>query len=322
MSFSRKVKEELVSQTGNGRHCLIAEFAAIFALTGKIRKDRYGDIYLEIRTENLTVARKSYILIGYAFCVKADIRVQNHNIRANSTNYCLIIKGNRDVLMVLKAIKVIDDTGKLWGAYDKVHQLLVQITCCKRAYLRGAFLVAGSITNPQKAYHLEIAIASEEYARSLQKLMQSFSMDAKIVLRKKYFVLYIKEGTQIVDFLNVIEAHIALMDFENVRILKEVRNSVNRQVNCETANINKTVTAAAKQIEDIQYLQEHMGFSQLADGLKEIAELRLEYPDSSLVELGKMLSKPIGKSGVNHRLRKISEFAEQLREKNGFVAAK
>lgn len=152
--------------------------------------------------------------------------------------------------------------------------------------------------------------------------MQSFSMDAKIVLRKKYFVLYIKEGTQIVDFLNVIEAHIALMDFENVRILKEVRNSVNRQVNCETANINKTVTAAAKQIEDIQYLQEHMGFSQLADGLKEIAELRLEYPDSSLVELGKMLSKPIGKSGVNHRLRKISEFAEQLREKNGFVAAK
>ncbi|CDA86103.1 putative sporulation transcription regulator WhiA [Clostridium sp. CAG:230] len=322
MSFSRKVKEELVSQTGNGRHCLIAEFAAIFALTGKIRKDRYGDIYLEIRTENLTVARKSYILIGYAFCVKADIRVQNHNIRANSTNYCLIIKGNRDVLMVLKAIKVIDDTGKLWGAYDKVHQLLVQNTCCKRAYLRGAFLVAGSITNPQKAYHLEIATASEEYACSLQKLMQSFSMDAKIVLRKKYFVLYIKEGTQIVDFLNVIEAHIALMDFENVRILKEVRNSVNRQVNCETANINKTVTAAAKQIEDIQYLQEHMGFSQLADGLKEIAELRLEYPDSSLVELGKMLSKPIGKSGVNHRLRKISEFAEQLREKNGFVAAK
>ena len=173
MSFSRKVKEELVSQTGNGRHCLIAEFAAIFALTGKIRKDRYGDIYLEIRTENLTVARKSYILIGYAFCVKADIRVQNHNIRANSTNYCLIIKGNRDVLMVLKAIKVIDDTGKLWGAYDKVHQLLVQNTCCKRAYLRGAFLVAGSITNPQKAYHLEIATASEEYARSLQKLMQS-----------------------------------------------------------------------------------------------------------------------------------------------------
>lgn len=322
MSFSRKVKEELVSQTGNGRHCLIAEFAAIFALAGKIKKDRYGDTYLEIRTENLTVARKSYILIEYAFCVKADIRVQNHNIRANSTNYCLIIKGHRDALMVLKAIKVIDDTGKLWGAYDKVHQLLVQNTCCKRAYLRGAFLVAGSITNPQKAYHLEIATASEEYAHSLQKLMQSFSMDAKIVLRKKYFVLYIKEGTQIVDFLNVIEAHIALMDFENVRILKEVRNSVNRQVNCETANINKTVTAAAKQIEDIQYLQEHMGFSQLADGLKEIAELRLEYPDSSLVELGKMLSKPIGKSGVNHRLRKISEFAEQLREKNGFVTAK
>ena len=164
------------------------------------------------------------------------------------------------------------------------------------------------------------SVLSGQYALQLKELMADFGMEAKIVERKKYHVLYIKEGSQIVDFLNVIEAHIALMELENVRIVKEVRNSVNRQVNCETANISKTVTAAARQIEDIRYLQCKMGFSQLADGLREVAELRLDYPDSSLQELGKMLTVPIGKSGVNHRLRKISRIVEQLREKNGDIS--
>ncbi len=142
-------------------------------------------------------------------------------------------------------------------------------------------------------------------------------IDAKIIERKKYYVVYIKESSQIVDFLNVTGAHIALMDFENVRIVKEVRNSVNRQVNCETANIGKTVTAAARQIEDIKYIQCNMGFGKLTEGLKEMARLRLEYPESPLQELGRMLSVPIGKSGVNHRLRKLSDIANQMREEAG-----
>lgn len=320
MSFSRKVKEELASQKSMARHCCIAEFAAIFTICGKIKSDYRNDMCLEIRTENLTVAQKSYILLKYTFCVEIEIMVQNHNVSASNVTYLLVVKRHQDVLLVLKAIKIIDDAGNLWGGSLKIHQRLVQNTCCKRAYLRGAFLVAGSITNPEKAYHLEIALLSSELAHELQKLISSFEIDAKIVVRKKYSVLYIKEGAQIVEFLNVIEAHVALMELENVRIVKEVRNSVNRQVNCETANISKTVTAAAKQIEDIRYLQNNMGFSQLADGLREMAELRLDYPDVSLVELGKMLSKPLGKSGVNHRLRKISEFAEQLREKKSAIA--
>ena len=148
--------------------------------------------------------------------------------------------------------------------------------------------------------------------------MSAFDIDAKIVERKKYQVVYIKEGAQIVDFLNVIGAHMALMEFENVRIVKEVRNSVNRQVNCETANITKIVNTAARQIEDIKYIQCNMGFGTLSDGLREIAELRLEYPDSSLQELGKMLDNPISKSGVNHRLKKLSNIANELRqEKEG-----
>lgn len=316
MSFSKKVKEELVNQVSSGRHCCIAEFAAIFSLCGKIKRDRNSQISIQIDTENLTVAQKSYILLKETFQVQVEVVVRNHNIRSSNVSFSLIVKRHRDVMLILKAIKVVDDAGNLWGGFRQIHQRLVSNTCCKRAYLRGSFLVAGSITNPEKAYHLEIAVLSETYARQLKKLIASFGVDAKIVERKKYHVLYIKEGSQIVDFLNIIEAHVALMELENVRIIKEVRNSVNRQVNCETANISKTVTAAAKQIEDIKYLQCNMGFSQLTDGLREVAELRMDYPDSSLQELGRMLSEPISKSGVNHRLRKISRIAEELRERN------
>lgn len=319
MSFSSKVKEEIGRQYGLGRHCEIAEFTAIFNLCGRMEKDNFGNIFLLIPTENLTVAQKSDILLKKVFHVQADVVVSNHNIHSRSMGYLLYVRKKADILMILKAMKVMDEQGSLWGASmqagQKIQGRLVQNTCCKRAFLRGTFLVSGSITNPEKAYHLEISVQSEEYAKELQSLIASFGLEAKIVERKKYQVLYMKEGSQIVDFLNVIEAHVALMELENVRILKEVRNSVNRQVNCETANIHKTVTAAARQIEDIRYIECNMGFSQLADGLREIAELRLDYPDCSLQELGSMLPVPISKSGVNHRLRKISKIAESLREK-------
>lgn len=317
MSFSSRVKEEIAKHHSTARHCCIAEFSAIFHLCGKIRQVTSGNLFLEIHTENLTVAQKSYTLLKNTFEVQVDIMVRNHNVKLSSTRYSLFVREKKSVVLILKAMKMLDENGNLWGDSGQIHQRLVQNTCCKRAYLRGSFLVAGSITNPEKAYHLEIAVQSEQYARQLQLLSASFGVDGKIVERKKYYVLYMKEGSQIVDFLNIMEAHIALMELENVRILKEVRNSVNRQVNCETANINKTVTAAARQMEDIRYLQCHMGFSQLADGLREIAELRMEYPDSSLQELGQMVSPPISKSGVNHRLRKISKIADQIREKKG-----
>ena len=133
--------------------------------------------------------------------------------------------------------------------------------------------------------------------------------------RKKHYVVYLKEGSQIVDILNVMEAHVALMEFENIRIMKDMRNSVNRKVNCETANINKTVSAAVRQTEDIKYIQDTVGFDKLPEGLKDVALTRLTYPDATLKELGTLLENPVGKSGVNHRLRKLSEIAEKLRDK-------
>lgn len=317
MSFSSDVKNELNRQISPARHCCIAEFAALFALTGQVKKFQNGEIYVKIHTENLTVAQKFYILLRKTFRAKIDVLVRRHNLQAGTTSYEIFVFKKQDVVNILKAVKIIDEQRKQWGSLSQVHYLIIQNTCCKRAFLRGVFMAAGSVSNPERAYHLEIAVLSERLADQIREILSSFMIDAKITTRKKYFVVYIKEGSQIVDFLNVIGAHIALMNFENVRIVKEVRNSVNRRVNCETANIDKTVSAAARQIEDIKYIQCNMGFSRLTEGLREIALLRLEYPECPLQELGKLLSKPIGKSGVNHRLRKLSDIAKQMREDAG-----
>ena len=169
------------------------------------------------------------------------------------------------------------------------------------------------MSDPEKNYHFEIVTLHEQFAVQLQDVLDFFELDAKIVIRKKYYVVYIKEGAKIVDVLNIMEAHIALMNLENVRILKDMRNTVNRRVNCETANINKTVSAAVKQAEDIRFLQEHRGLSELNQGLQDIAYLRLEHPEATLKELGEMLNPPVGKSGVNHRLKKLSKIAEDMR---------
>ena len=200
------------------------------------------------------------------------------------------------------------------GLLEMDNSLVVQMNCCKRAFIRGTFLSSGSISDPEKGYHFEIVCPDRGKAEQLQGIIRSFHVEAKIVVRKKSYVVYVKEGAQIVDMLAVMEANVALMDLENIRILKEMRNTVNRKVNCEAANINKTVNAAVRQVEDIQLISRTIGFESLSDGLAQIARLRLQYPDATLKELGMMLNPQVGKSGVNHRLRKLSEIADELRE--------
>ena len=194
-----------------------------------------------------------------------------------------------------------------------IRDTIVQAFCCKRAYISGAFIASGSMSDPSKSYHFEIVCNDMRQAEHLRDMMNSFDVDAKIVQRKRTYVVYLKEGSQIVDILNVMEAHVALMELENVRIMKEMRNSVNRKVNCETANINKTVSAAVRQMEDITYIRDQIGFEKLPEGLRDVALTRLENPDATLKELGSLMADPVGKSGVNHRLRKISEIADKLR---------
>lgn len=311
MSFSRNMKEELSKHIPSGRHCQIAELAAIIRLCGKIEQKADGTYELKILTENLTVARKYFMLVKETF--QGEVVILDKQGQRNHC-YQLLIKDKKVTEKILKATKLLDSDGIQWDEERLVPNLIIQNTCCKRAFIRGVFLACGSMSDPEKTYHFEMIMTSLGCAQQLRNVIRFFDVDAKIVVRKKYYVVYVKDGSQIVDILNVMEAHKALMDFENVRILKEMRNTINRKVNCEAANINKTVTAASKQVEDILYIQNTVGFGDLSPGLQEIAELRIEHQDASLKELGNMLSKPIGKSGVNHRLRKLSEYAEYLRE--------
>ncbi|MDE6956806.1 MAG: DNA-binding protein WhiA [Lachnospiraceae bacterium] len=292
MSFSGEIKRELYEHYARARHCNLAELAGIAHMCGQFAEDSRGTCTMQLSTENFSVARKCFTLMTKTFNINTNIIIRKNSAK-NSWNYTLLFKG-QELLAVKNAI--------------------VQAVCCRRAYIRGAFIAAGSVSDPRKSYHFEIVCDLQEKAEYLRDIVNSFEMGAKIVQRKKTFVVYLKEGAQIVDMLNVMEAHVSLMELENVRIVKEMRNAVNRKVNCETANINKTVSAAVRQIEDITYIQDKVGFEKLPDSLKDVALTRLAYPDVALKELGGLLEHPIGKSGVNHRLRKLSEIAEKLRE--------
>lgn len=317
MSFSKKVKEELSRQISLARHCQIAEITAIISMCGRIVINERHQYFIKIHTENLTVARKYFTLIKETFLINCEVLVKGNQYLKKSKLYVLMIKDTTASLMILKTTKLLDRYGEIKENLSTISNLIIQNTCCKRAFIRGTFLAAGSISDPEKTYHLEIVAASLPKARQLCEIINTFKIEAKIVLRKRHYVVYIKESAQIVELLGVMEAHISLMDLENIRILKEMRNSINRQVNCETANINKTVTASSKQLEDIKYLQNTVGLGDLTEGLEEIARLRLKQPEASLKELGEMLNPPISKSGVNHRLRKISNIAESVREQKG-----
>lgn len=295
MSFSGKVKEELSGIYPRARHCQLAELAALTGMNGLWEEEEGGSLRLILHAENIAVIRKCFTLLEKTFNIKNEIALQisvRRNLLKDSSSYVLRAEG---------------------GALAAIRQAEVQAVCCKRAFMRGAFLAAGSMSDPGKSYHFEIVCDQMEKAQYLQCIMNSFELDARIVSRKKHFVIYLKEGERIVDALNIMEAHVALMELENVRILKDMRNAVNRKVNCETANIHKTVSAAVKQLEDIAYIRDTVGFEQLPLGLKDVALTRLAYPEATLKELGDLLETPVGKSGVNHRLRKLSEMADKLR---------
>ena len=318
MSFSGNVKEELSEHWSSARHCQIAELAAILGLCGSIIINSRNEYRVKVHTENKAVARKVFTLIKKTFNIESDISIRR-NIQKQSVSYSVVVKQHQDALRVLQAVKLIDEHLDGFEEVRIVNPIVVQQTCCKRAFIRGAFLAAGSMSDPKKAYHFEIVCAAEPMAEQIRELMSNFSMDAKIVQRKKSYVVYLKEGSQIVDILNIMEAHVSLMELENVRILKEMRNTVNRKVNCETANLNKTVSAEVKQLEDITYLRDTIGLEKLSEGLEEVALARLSHPDASLKELGALLSPPVGKSGVNHRLRKLGDLAEKVRKEQGGV---
>lgn len=313
MSFSLEVKEELSKHIGSSRHCQLAEIAAIIDGAGFIKKSESGEITLYLQDDNPLIVRKFFTLLKKAFNIGTSILESVPNIKENGRIYRPVVTDQKAIRSVLGAIKMIDSDSNIRDVSDGISRQVTRNSCCKRAFLRDSFMCLGSISDPNKGYHLEFVCTSEAQALGLQEMIESFDIKAMIVRRKKYFVLYIKEGSGIVDLLNIMEAPVSLMNLENLRIVKEMRNSINRRVNCEVANITKTVNAATKQIEDITYLRDHYGFENLHVNLREMAEVRLEHPDATLMELGTYLDPPVGKSGVNHRLRKLSELADKIK---------
>lgn len=317
MSFSAVVKKELAGRINNGVHCRIAEITAIISMCGSVLIDENNKYSIRVRTETEVTARKFKELLQKTFRVDEKIVVTKNAYSNRMNTYTITIKDDENALKILQATKLIDKFDEIGENLSVTNNVVIMKDCCKRAFVRGAFMAAGSISDPNKSYHFEIKCNSKEKAKQLVEILRDFNIEAKIVARKGCFVVYIKEGEGIVDVLNVMEAPVALMEMENIRILKGMSNYYNRQVNCETANIKKTVTTAYRQIDDIKYIVEKVGMKYLPERLQTIAQVRLDNPDASLQELGELMEPPLGKSGVNHRLRKISQIADELRDNLG-----
>lgn len=308
MSFASQTKKEL-TQLETKTCCQKTELSALVRINGVVVVTGNRPI-LDIATENAAIARRMYTLTRKIFGVHAEVLVRKKmRLKKNNVYMVRVPFQAQEILRELKIVEI--------GVQYKqgIDPDLIAKPCCKRAYLRGAFLAAGSVNDPESnSYHLELAVNTQELAESLLQLLNEFQLNAKLIERKKVFVVYLKEGDKIIEFLNIIGAHQALLRFEDIRILKGMRNQVNRLVNCETANLNKTIHAAVRQIENIRLVEQRIGLENLPPHLKEVAELRLKYPDINLKELGSMLTGNVSKSGVNHRLRKLEEMAEKLRE--------
>ncbi len=318
MTFSIDVKSELGRIPVKKKCCMLSELVALAYTCGTIRLSGHSSTNLYISTENASTARRVFMFLKRLYNINTEMFIRkNFRLRKNNS-YILSIPHLTEASNILADMHIIRENNKgKKGINPGVYRSIVRKKCCKKAHLRGAFLGAGSVNDPEKAYHLEFVTHNRQYGSDLCELLNEFDLHAKIIERKSSFVVYLKEGEHIVELLSIVGAHAALLSLENMRVYKDIRNNINRLVNCETANLTKTVNAAIRQIENIKYIDAQVGIRSLSPLLREIAEARLEYTDVSLKELGQMLNPPVGKSGVNHRLRQLDILASELKGKYG-----
>ena len=311
MSFSSEVKEELSRQTDSARHCRIAFLTALFHMAPVLTEDTVG-----IRTD------LEYAAQAFANVLKKVVQApvsEERRPKGKSWEITVTVSGKEQVKSLLEAMKLdrSPDT-ELIPQQDEIRsilpsRLLLQKTCCRRAYLRGVFLMTGSVSDPSKSYHLEIVFQRQEDARMIVKLMDSLGFGARVSTRKGRFVVYLKESEQISALLGAMGATLCLMKLENERILKDIAGNINRQVNFDAANLKKTGVTSKRQREDIEYIERTVGLGTLPATLQQAAHLRLEMPDASLQELSEASQPHVGKSGINHRLKKLETIAQELR---------
>ena len=303
MSFTTDVKEELLSLSPYKK----SELSAIIKLSGTLGIAMNG-LTLSVSTENAKVARHIYELFLHFYHVKSEVRHhQKTNLRKNRVYTVFLDEGVEEMLADLEL------ADSFFGIETGISPVILADEEASRAYLRGAFLSSGSIRNPESGkYQLEITSVYSDHAADLAELMQRFLLPAKTIERKKGAVTYLQRAEDIMDFLIVIGAMEAMAEFERVKLLRETRNDINRANNAETANIARTVSASMKTINNIIKIMDTVGLDTLPLDLQEVANLRVQHPDYSISQLGEILSKPLTKSGVNHRLRKINKIAEDL----------
>lgn len=304
MSFTRQVKSELLHTGTAGPCCRRSELAAFILLRGYLSL-REGRRYLSITVESSAVARRLFSVIKENSPGSPQV-IKEQGSRLGKVQYIVQLSG--DVPDILPPVLRLHSPGlrptRLRGMLPGFDR-----RCCRRAFLRGVFLAGGALSVPRSGYHLELNCGSKEDARLLRQLMHSFGLDPVLRERKEIFFLYVKDGETIAEFLRIIGAHHSLLALESGRVVKSMRSSVNRLVNCETANLEKVVASAQRQLAAIREVERTIGLDNLPAGLREAARLRLRYPEASLRELGEMLSPSVGKSGMNHRFRQLERLA-------------
>ena len=307
MSFSQKAKDEAAKLAILNDNSSLAELMAYVRYVSSISFIS-GKVAVSFRVQKAALARRIFTIIRMIYNTDLDVDISKMT-QLKKMNIYTIVLSDTDIVM-----QMFKDT-RLEGFLDvnKVPSMVRENDEMRRSYLRAAFLAVGSITNPERGYHLEMLFESEFEANEVKELMNVYGLGAKYVRRKENYITYLKGAEAISDFLTVIGAMRAVLSFENIRVVKDVRNNANRRTNCETANIQKTVDASTRQVADIEYIDERLGLENLQGDLRELALLRLDNRDASLAELGRLMSPELGKSGVNHRLKKLAELAENLR---------
>lgn len=314
MSFSTETKNELARIMPENLRYREAELSGIAKLSGTIQIAGYKKINLKISTELNSIARKVFKILKSDYKINTNIVVNKNQMLKRNNSYILTVTSDMGSENLMRSLGLLQQDEGFFTS-NKIPSWVLEDEECKKAFIRGAFLGGGSISDPEKNYHLEFVVSNEDFAENLMELINSLGFNSKIVGRKNSYVVYLKESEQISDLLSHIGGFQALLSLQNTKILKQMRNNVNRIVNCETANLSKTVNAAVRQVENIKLIEKKMGISKLPKSLQQIALLRVENEDLTLKELGELLNPPISKSGVNHRLKKIEDIANELRSR-------
>ena len=306
MSFAASVKDELAGLALGSRCCLLAELAGVTLASGSMHLTS-GGLQAEVATESPVIARRVYKIIKALYGVRPTIE-QHERKRLNRNMSYRVVMGGGEARRMLEDIGVLGEGGVTIG----IKPGLVRLSCCEGSFLRGLFLGCGSMSDPGKSYHLEMVLEDEQLARAASAILAGLEINGRVTGRNGRHVVYVKEADHIASFLALTGAHGKMLRFEGVRVEKGVRNTVNRVVNCDTANLDKAARASARQVESILLLKKHGKLAGLPKGLRDAAEARLNHPDVTLDRLAELLGD-VSKSGLNHRFHRIAELASDLR---------